>query len=56
MKGKRLLKIKTIIDTYGIYNAIEFFCCGIAAFYWYCIRIKRLNHYIFDEFIQPAIV
>ena len=25
MKGKRLLKIKTIIDTYGIYNSIEFF-------------------------------
>ena len=32
MKVKRLLKIKTIIDTYGIYNAIENFVAVLLLF------------------------
>lgn len=32
MKGKHLLKIKTIIDTYGIYNAIEIFVAVLLLF------------------------
>lgn len=32
MKGKCLLKIKTIIDTYGIYNAIEIFVAVLLLF------------------------